>query len=154
MTLSALPCLIFASAAKELGALFSFYPLMRPTILTVDDSKALRLLVGDALGKFDCETNEAANGFNAFFAIERARPDLILLDISMPVMNGVEMLSRLKASPELQTIPVLMLTSPADHAVIPQLASLGASDTLMKPFNAAALIDKIGRILELKPRGP
>lgn len=128
--------------------------LMRPTILTVDDSKTLRLLVEKALAPFDCETTEAANGFNAFFAIERARPDLILLDVAMPVMNGVDMLERLKTTPELAAIPVLMLTSPTDHPVMSDIATLGASDTLMKPFTAATLLDKIGRILELKPRRP
>jgi CheY-like chemotaxis protein len=124
---------------------------MRPTILTVDDAKAVRLLVEKALGAFDCDATEATNGYNAFFAVERARPDLILLDISMPVMDGLETLSRLKAAPELAAIPVIMLTSRADHAVIPQLVARGASDTLMKPFNEATLLDKIRRVLKLKP---
>lgn len=123
---------------------------MRPNILTVDDSKALRRFVEQALSLFDCEVREAANGYNAFFAIERARPGLILLDISMPVMDGIETLTRLKAAPELAGIPVIMLTSRADHVVIPQLATMGASDSLMKPFTAAALLAKIRPILELK----
>jgi CheY-like chemotaxis protein len=124
---------------------------MRPNILTVDDSKALRIFVHKALGGFDCEVCEAANGFNAFFSIERARPDLILLDISMPVMDGVEMLRRLKRTPEIQAIPVVMLASPADHVVIPQLTAMGASGILMKPFNASALLEAIRRILVLTP---
>jgi len=126
-------------------------PPMRPNILTVDDSKGLRLMVGKALSAFDCEVNEASNGYNAFFAIERTRPDLILLDVAMPVMNGVDMLERLKATPELAGIPVLMLTSPTDHAVMGEIKTLGASGTLMKPFTAAALLEKIRRILKLKP---
>jgi CheY-like chemotaxis protein len=123
-----------------------------PTILTVDDAKAVRMLVQTALGAFDCEATEATNGFNAFFAIESARPGLILLDISMPVMNGLETLSRLKAAPELAEIPVIMLTSPADHAVIPKLAAMGACGTLMKPFKEAALLEKIRSVLKLAPR--
>jgi two-component system chemotaxis response regulator CheY len=124
---------------------------VRPTILTVDDSKGLRLMVAKALEPFDCEVNEAANGFNAFFAIERARPDLILLDVAMPVMNGVDMLERLKTTPELADIPVLMLTSPTDHEVMAEIARLGASSTLMKPFTAEALLEKIRGIIKLKP---
>ena len=124
---------------------------MRPNILTVDDSKALRVFVAKALRGFDCEVNEAANGFNAFFSIERARPDLILLDVSMPVMDGVETLRRLKITPELQAIPVIMLTSPADHAIMNQLTAMGAGGTLLKPFNAGALVEKIRGILVLKP---
>ena len=124
---------------------------MRPTILTVDDSKALRLFVQKSLGAFDCEVCETSNGYNAFFAIERVRPDLILLDVAMPVMDGVETLTRLKGAPELATIPVIMLTSPADHAVLPRLTVLGAAGILQKPFNEAALIGKVRGLLELKP---
>ena len=124
---------------------------MHPTILTVDDSKGLRLFVQKALSAFACDLHEASNGYNAFFAIERARPDLILLDVSMPVMDGIETLSRLKAAPELSSIPVIMLTSPADHAVMGQLTALGLSGTLMKPFNEAALLEKIRRVLNLIP---
>lgn len=125
---------------------------MRPTILTVDDSKALRLLVANLLQPFDCEPTESANGFNAFFAIESARPDLILLDVNMPVMDGVETLTRLKASPELADIPVIMLASPADHAVIPQLPALGAAVVVMKPFTPAALLEQIQARVKLKLR--
>jgi two-component system, chemotaxis family, chemotaxis protein CheY len=124
---------------------------MRPTILAVEDSKGLRLLIEKALGAFDCDVHEASNGYNAFFAIERARPDLILLDVSMPVMDGVETLARLKAAPELAAIPVIMLASPANHAVMGRLAELGASGTLMKPFTAAALVEKVRHVLPLTP---
>jgi len=124
---------------------------MRPTILTIDDAKALRVLVANALAPFDCEATEATNGFNGFFAIERARPDLILLDISMPVMDGLEMLRRLKITPEIADIPVIMLTSRADHAIIPELAGRGARDTLMKPFDEASLLEKVRSVLKLKP---
>ncbi len=123
----------------------------RPTILTVDDAKAVRLLVGKALAPYACETTEAANGFNGFFAIERARPDLVLLDVSMPVMDGLEMLERLKSTPELADIPVLMLVSRSDHAVMGRIAELGATDTLLKPFDEAALLAKIQGVLQLKP---
>ena len=124
---------------------------MHPTILTVDDSKGLRLFVQKALSAFACDLHEASNGYNAFFAIERARPDLILLDVSMPVMDGIETLSRLKAAPELSSIPVIMLISPADHAVMGQLTALGSSGTLMKPFNEAALLEKIRSVFNLIP---
>lgn len=124
---------------------------MRPTILTVDDSKALRLFVAKALSGFDCEVEEASNGFNAFFAIERARPDLILLDVLMPVMEGWETLRRLKGAPELADIPVVMLTSPADRPLLQQLISMGAATTLMKPFTEAALLQTVKSVLTLSP---
>lgn len=122
---------------------------MRPTLLIVDDAKSLRLLVAEMLQPFACEVTESNNGFNAFFAIERQRPDLILLDVNMPVMDGVEMLSRLKQASELADIPVVMLASPADHAILPQLPSLGAAAIVMKPFKPAALLAQIQTLLPL-----
>lgn len=129
-------------------------PSRRPRILAVDDSKTVRLIAQQVLRDFDCEVDEATNGFTALFAMERALPDLILLDVSMPTMGGVEMLTLLKSKPELKGIPVIMLTSPADHAVSGQITALGVSGIVMKPFTAAALIEKILSVLDLKPRKP
>lgn len=121
------------------------------TILAVDDSKVLRSFIEKTLQPFACDVHEATNGFNAFFAIERARPDLVLLDVNMPVMDGVEALTRMRSTPELQDIPVIMLTSPADHLVIDKLTALKADGLLVKPFNESALLEKIRSILDIKP---
>jgi CheY-like chemotaxis protein len=125
---------------------------MRPTILTVDDAKAVRLLAQNVLTPFDCDVNEASNGYNALFIMERALPDLILLDVSMPVMGGVDMLELLKSKPELKSIPVIMLTSPADHAVIPKIKTLGVSAIVTKPFTEELLLEKIQAVLALKTK--
>lgn len=122
---------------------------MRPKILAVDDSKAVRLIAQKTLSAFACDVSEATNGYNALFTMEQALPDLILLDVSMPVMGGVEMLTLLKSKPELQTIPVIMLTSPADHAVIAKIRALGISSMLQKPFTEPALLEKIRGVLTL-----
>ena len=127
---------------------------MRPKILAVDDSKTVRNLARNALSAWECDVSEAANGFNALFAMEQSLPDLILLDVNMPVMGGLEMLTLLKSNPKLQTIPVIILASPTDHAVMPRLTALGVNGTLMKPFNEAALLEKIRSLLALQPLGP
>ena len=124
---------------------------MRPKILMVDDAKALRLLVEKALRPFDCEVREATNGFNALFAMEKTMPDLILLDVSMPIMTGLQMLTMMRSNPTLEEVPVIMLTSRADHLILPQLTALGVSGMLLKPFNEAALIEKIQSVIKLKP---
>ncbi len=124
---------------------------MRPTILTVDDAKAVRLLAEKALRPFACQTAEASNGYNALFAMEKALPDLILLDVSMPIMNGLEMLEMLKSKPELAAIPVIMLTSPADHTVAGRIAELGVAGTLVKPFSEAQLLAAVQAVLPLQP---
>jgi CheY-like chemotaxis protein len=126
-------------------------PSLRPKILTVDDSKTVRLLAQSALRDFDCDVSEADNGYKALFVMEQNLPDLILLDVNMPTMGGVEMLTFLASKPQLQAIPVIMLTSPADHAISGQLAALGVSGTLMKPFTPAELLAKIRGVLDLKP---
>ena len=124
---------------------------MRPKILTVDDARTVRQIAHKVLRDFDCDSHEATNGYNALFAMERALPDLILLDVSMPVMGGLEMLTLMKSNPALKQIPVIMLTSRADHAIMPQLAALGVNEILLKPFSETDLLGKIGGIIELKP---
>ena len=124
---------------------------MRPNILTVDDARTVRMLAQKALSPFDCDTSEATNGYNALFAMERVLPQLILLDVSMPVMSGLEMLALMKSNPALKAIPVIMLTSRADHAILPQLTALGVNGILLKPFSEAALLEKIRGVIGLKP---
>ena len=124
---------------------------LRPHILTVDDAKAVRLLTQRALAAFDCATSEAPNGYNALFAMEQALPDLLLLDVNMPTMGGAELLAMMRANQALRAIPVILLTSPADHNVLAKLTALGVSGQIMKPFSAAALLAKIHAVLALAP---
>lgn len=124
---------------------------MHPHILAVDDSKAVRLIIQKALAPFACEVIEATNGFKGLFAMENEIPALILLDVSMPTMDGVEMLTLLKSHPELKKIPIIMLTSTSDHLVIPKITALGVNDRLMKPFTESALVEKVRAIIDLKP---
>jgi CheY-like chemotaxis protein len=127
-------------------------PVARRTrILTVDDAKAVRLLAQRALAPLGCELGEATNGYNALFAMERALPDLILLDVSMPTMGGLQLLTMMRSNPTLQAIPVVMLTSPADHGVMAQLHQLGIQGHLMKPISEAVLAEKVRAVLGLAP---
>jgi len=125
---------------------------MRPKILTVDDAKAVRLLAEKVLSPFDCEVSEASNGYNALFLMEKALPDLILIDVNMPVMGGVHMLELMRSNPVLQKIPVIMLTSPTDHPVMAEVKALGVNGTLMKPFKDTALLEIIRSVITLKPK--
>jgi CheY-like chemotaxis protein len=124
---------------------------MGPRILVVDDSKILRKVIAEALVPFDCDVTESTNGYNALFAIERERPDLILLDVAMPVMDGVYFLERMKSVPEIRDIPVIMMTSRADHKLVPTLPELGAAAHVVKPFKPEALLEVIRRFVALRP---
>lgn len=121
-------------------------------VLAVDDSKILRKVIREALAPYDCDVTEATNGYNALFAIERERPDLILLDVAMPVMDGVYFLEQIKSVPAIRDIPVIMLTSPTDHRLIPKLPALGAAAHVVKPFKPDALLALIRSVVTLRPR--
>jgi len=124
---------------------------MRHKILTVDDAKTVRIIIKKAFRSYDCEIIEAVNGVEGLAIAAKHMPDLILLDITMPVMDGVEMLTRLKADPQLKGIPVMMLTAEGGRDNVLKIAKLGVRDYIIKPFKEDTLIEKIGRILDLLP---
>lgn len=124
---------------------------MRNKILTVDDSKTVRIIVRKAFKPFDCEILEAANGVEGLAVAAKDMPDLILLDVTMPVMDGVEMLTKLKSDPQLKGIPVIMLTAEGGRDNVLKIAKIGIRDYLVKPFKEDILVEKAGRVIELKP---
>ena len=124
---------------------------MRYKILTVDDSKTVRIIVKKAFKTYDCEILEAANGVEGLSLAAKENPDLILLDVTMPVMDGVEMLTKLKSDPALKGIPVMMLTAEGGRDNVLKIAKIGVRDYLVKPFKEDILLEKSGRIIDLKP---
>ena len=122
---------------------------MSTKILTVDDSKIVRIMVSRALSKFDCQIVEAANGEEGLAAAEREKPNLIFLDVTMPVMDGMEMLTRLRANAEIKTIPVIMLTAESAQENIAKADGLGIQGYVAKPFKEDALLEKIRAITPL-----
>jgi len=125
---------------------------MATKILSVDDSRTIRLIVGRAFKPFDCQLLEAANGEEGLAMATREKPDLIVLDVTMPVMDGVTILRRLKEDPILKNIPVIMLTAESGQDNVMQIGKLGAHDYLMKPFKEQELAQRAGRIVSLQPR--
>jgi two-component system, cell cycle response regulator len=124
---------------------------MRYKVLTVDDSKTVRIIVKKAFKPFDCEIFEAANGVEGLAVAAKENPDLILLDVTMPVMDGVEMLTKLKSDPALKAIPVIMLTAEGGRDNVLKIAKIGVRDYLVKPFKEEVLVEKASRVIDLKP---
>jgi two-component system cell cycle response regulator len=124
---------------------------MQLKVLTVDDSKTVRIIVRKAFKSYECEILEATNGVEGLAAAARHLPHLILLDVTMPVMDGVEMLTKLKSDPGLKAIPVVMLTAEGGRENVLKIAKIGVRDYIVKPFKEEALIQKVARIVELKP---
>ena len=121
-------------------------------VLTVDDSKTIRMIVKKAFKQYDCELFEAENGVEGLAVAAKEKPGLIVLDITMPVMNGIEMLEKLKLEPELKDIPVIMLTAESGKDNVMQIVKLGVKDYMVKPFKGEDLIERVGKIIKLSPK--
>ena len=125
---------------------------MPTKILSVDDSRTIRLIVGKAFRPYDVQIFEAANGEEGLATAIREKPDMIILDVTMPVMDGVTMLTKLKEIPELKAVPVIMLTAESGRDNVLQIAKLGVRDYLVKPFKEDQLIEKTSRIVTLQKK--
>jgi len=122
---------------------------MKTRILTVDDSRTVHILVTKAFRECGVEILKASNGVEGLSVASKEDPDLILLDVTMPVMDGVEMLTRLKGDPQLKHIPVVMLTAEGGRDAVMKIAKLGIRDYIVKPFSEDKLLEKVGRIVDL-----
>ena len=125
---------------------------MTPRILSVDDSKTIRLLLARLFRPFACEWREAANGEEGLAMAMQENPDLIILDFNMPIMDGVSMLRKMREEPGLKRTPVLMLTAESGLESFATVARLGVRDYVTKPFREEELLAKVGRIIPLIPR--
>ncbi len=123
---------------------------MAVKILTVDDSKTIRLIINRAFKLYDCQVLEACNGLEGMAVATREKPDVIILDVTMPVMDGMEMLGMLRASHELRSIPVVMLTAEAGRETVLRIAKMGVRDYLIKPFKEEQIIERVSRIVPLE----
>ncbi len=119
-------------------------------ILVVDDDKKLTLLVRGFLEKEKYQVAEAYSGRMALDAIKEAKPDLIILDIMMPEMDGIEACKRIKADKDTKMIPVIMLTSMSNVKDKVQGLNAGANDYITKPFNPEELIARVKAQLRIK----
>jgi CheY-like chemotaxis protein len=117
------------------------------TVLTVDDSRVVRTALAHALQPWGCRVLEAHNGREGLAVARLARPDLILLDVLMPVVDGRQALALLRNDPLLPHIPVIMLTAVTGESLVEECAHLGISGYLVKPVAPEAFAEVVGRVL-------
>ncbi|MBI5507757.1 MAG: response regulator [Deltaproteobacteria bacterium] len=116
---------------------------MAKSILIVDDTETVLMFERTLLRNRGFEIRVARNGALALQEVEKSRPDLILLDIMMPELDGVETCRRLKADPATRDIPVLMVTTKGESAMVERAFQAGCNDYLTKPIDHLELLSKI-----------
>jgi two-component system alkaline phosphatase synthesis response regulator PhoP len=121
---------------------------MARKILVVDDERHIVRLVEVNLTRAGYEVLTAYDGVEALEVVRKDKPDMIVLDVMMPRMDGFEVLRKLQADPETQNIPVIMLTAKAQDADIFKGWSSGVSSYLTKPFNPRELLTFVERIFQ------
>lgn len=124
---------------------------MESEVLVVDDSAAIRKILQRVLrqtGMSIGTIHEAGDGQEALETLRRRRIDLVLSDINMPKMDGLQLLASLRASPDWRGIPVVMITTEGGEAKVAEAVKLGASGYVRKPFTADQIKEKLTGFLE------
>ncbi len=122
---------------------------MPARILVADDEPYIRQFVGAVLERAGHCVTFAQHGHAALEEVRRSLPDLILLDVMMPRMDGFQVLQHLKADPELAAVPVVMLTPPSAEVDAPLATRLGPGGYLTKPFSREDLLAMVEACLPL-----
>ncbi|HUI31922.1 MAG TPA: response regulator [Candidatus Acidoferrales bacterium] len=117
------------------------------TILVVEDNEEIAALLKFKLTHSGYQVVQAENGKAGLEVAKRSRPDLIILDVMMPIMNGLEMMKALKSDEALKAIPVIILTALSNESEIVEGLDLGADDYITKPFRVQEFAARVGAVL-------
>ncbi|MBD2187025.1 hybrid sensor histidine kinase/response regulator [Pseudanabaena mucicola] len=120
------------------------------SILIVDDDPNNFDVIETLLGDQDYELHYAASGKNAIAVLDACQPDLILLDVMMPEIDGIEVCKRIKAIPKWQTVPIIMVTALNSKSDLANCLNAGADDFLSKPINSVELRARVNSMLRIK----
>ncbi len=121
-------------------------------ILIVDDDPSIRRLMRDALAPQRYLLEEAGDGIEGLMKVVVFRPDLVLLDIVMPKMDGIAMCQHLQRDKSTEDIPIIMLSSEPKRVCSMECLQSGANDVIVKPFDPSDLVARIERQLEIKEK--
>ncbi|MEJ2659742.1 MAG: response regulator [Desulfobacteraceae bacterium] len=124
---------------------------MKTKILTVDDSRTIRSIIKKMLSGYQCDVIEAADGIEGLAKVQEEHPSLVILDIDMPGMNGLELLMNLRNDDRFMRTPVFMLTSKSKPENIRIAKELGIATFIAKPFKQELFLDRVQKVLSLRP---
>jgi len=114
----------------------------KPRVLAVDDENDILLILRTAL-RDEYDVTTASNGPDALLAVEQDNPDLVILDLMMPDMDGIEVLEELRRMSTTATIPVIFLTGVSDRAKMREAIDKGTTYYIVKPFDCGELLNKV-----------
>ncbi len=120
----------------------------KKTILIVDDEPQLAGFVKMRLEANNYDVILASDGVEGLKKVREEKPDIILLDIQMPNLNGFSMLTKLRDNSETRSVPVIMLTAKDTPDSIARALEIGANDYIVKPFDSKVLLEKIKKCCE------
>ncbi|MFC5526681.1 Hpt domain-containing protein [Rhodanobacter ginsengisoli] len=120
----------------------------RPLVMVVDDSITMRKVTGRVLERHEYEVSTAKDGIDAIEKLHERVPDLMLLDIEMPRMDGYELATHMKADPRLRDVPIIMITSRSGDKHRQRAFDIGVDRYLGKPYQEADLLVQISEVLE------
>jgi two-component system phosphate regulon response regulator PhoB len=118
------------------------------TVLLVEDDPDIRHLVSYKLTRGGFDVVEAADGFAGLHAARESRPDLVILDVRMPRLSGLEVCRELRAAPGTATVPIIMLTARARPQDVEQAYAAGATEYVVKPFSPRVLLERVESALQ------
>lgn len=119
-----------------------------PVVLVVDDDEFQQKLLARVLASVDLDPVMASSGMEALALARKCRPDLVLMDINLPDIDGIDVMRRLKSVAEFSDIPVIMITGKSDKNLVIESLKGGASDFVVKPFDRDILLAKIQQHLQ------
>ena len=121
--------------------------MSRHVVLVVDDSPDIRRIVVRALLQENCQCIEADNGITAVQLARRHRPDLIIVDINIPGIDGLEVVCQLRADPAFEDVPMIAMTAYAVTSAADMARSAGCQRVFFKPFNIDTLAQEVRTLL-------
>ena len=120
---------------------------MMPTIMVIDDDANIRAVLKYRFEKEKYTVHVATNGLDALEKVSSELPDLIILDLLMPEMDGIQFLSHLRNNSQTEHIPVIMLTALGRTPYYDRTRELGAAGLVMKPFSPRHLVQEVEKVL-------
>ncbi|MEJ2690796.1 MAG: response regulator [Deltaproteobacteria bacterium] len=126
---------------------------MQKTILVADDSAMIRRIVGQIIQQMGHKVLLAENGEEGLSLTKSVKPDLVIMDIEMPVMTGIEATARIKSDPETSSIPVLIFTCLGSEEDIRRAREAGCQGFLNKPISKEALQESINATIQINKAG-